>query len=172
MIAMEEVGRKASAEMEVVRTEVVEVLGARGTGWTQVWVWTKGRVRTYWMKMVRACLGPNVSKMMRGLVVATDALVADVVALDMALWMNTADNPFPWTWALDRVATDSEAAGSGRGIDIGSLGSMTAAAEDEGMARREHCAPAGHWEGVLLAAPVVRWVGESSWSCAPEHRRL
>lgn len=42
----------------------------------------------------------------------------------------------------------AEAAGSGWGIGIDSLDSMAAAAEGEGMACREHCAQAGHWEVV------------------------
>ena len=60
----------------------------------------------------------------------------------------TAGNLFPWTRALDRASIAAEAAGNGRDIDIDSLGSTAAAAEDEGKARREHCAQVGHWEGV------------------------
>lgn len=90
------------------------------------------------------------------------------MVLDKVSWMNTAGSPFPWTWALDRASIAAEAAGSGRGIDIDNLGSMAAAAEDEGKTRRKHCAQVGRWEKVWLAAPVVRWVGESSWPCAPE----
>ena len=119
-------------------------------------------------KMVRACPGPNVSKMVKGLVVVTDAWVADVMVLDMALWKNTADNLFPWTWALGRVTIAAEAVGNGSGIGIDSPGSMAAVAEDEGKVRMEHCAQVGHWEEEWLVAPVVRWVGESSWSYALE----
>ena len=116
-----------------------------------------------WMMTVRACLVPNVSRMMRGLVGATGAWVADVVVLDMALPKDIADNPFPWTWVLNRVTIAAEAADNGQGTDIDNLGNMAAAAEEEGKARREHCAQVGRWEGVWLAAPVVGWVGESSW---------
>ena len=42
----------------------------------------------------------------------------------------------------------AEAAGNGRGIDIDSLGSTAAAAEDEGKACREYCAHVCHWEEV------------------------
>lgn len=73
MIAKEEVGKKESVETAVARMEVVEASEEHGTGSTQSWVWMKVRVRTCWTKMVRACLGPNVSKMMRGLVVMMDA---------------------------------------------------------------------------------------------------
>ena len=114
------------------------------------------------MKMVKACLARNVSKKVRGLVVGTDAWVADVVALDMALSKNIVDNPFPSTWALDKVTMVAEAFGNGQDIDIDNLENMAAAAEDEGKARMEHCAQVGHWGGVWLAAPVARWVGESS----------
>ena len=72
-IAKEEVGRKESVERAVARMEVVEVSEERGKGSTELWVWMKSRVRMCWTKMVRGCLGPNVSKMMRGLGVVTDA---------------------------------------------------------------------------------------------------
>lgn len=87
-----------------------------------------------------------------------------MVASDMALSKNTAGNPFPWTWALGRVATAAEAVGNGQGIDIDILGSMATVAEDEGKVRMEDCALVGHWEEEWLVARVVRWVGESSWS--------
>ena len=121
---------------------------------------------------MRACLEPNVSKMMKGPVVVTGAWVADVVVSDMALSKNTADNPFPWTWALGRVATAAEAAGNGPGIDIDILGSMAVVAEDEGKVRMEDCALVGHWEKGWRVAPVVRWVGESSWSYGGRVKRL
>ena len=70
------------------------------------------------------------------------------MVLDKVSSMGTVGSPFPWTWALDRVTIAAEAAGNGWGIDIDSLGSTAAAAEDEGKARREHCAQVGHWEGV------------------------
>ncbi len=66
-------GRKESVETAVARREVVEVSEERGTGSIQSWVWTEIHVGTCWTKMVRACLGPNESKMMKGLVVMTDA---------------------------------------------------------------------------------------------------
>ena len=90
----------------------------------------------------------------------------------MALSKNTADNPFPWTWALGRVATAAEAAGNGPGIDIDILGSMAVVAEDEGKVRMEDCALVGHWEEGWRVAPVVRWVGESSWSYGGRVKRL
>lgn len=95
MTAKEEVGRKESVGTGVARMEVVEELEERGTGSTRLWVWMKVRVRMCWTKMVRACLGPNVSKMMRGHVVVTDALVAGVVVLDRVSWMDIAGSPFP-----------------------------------------------------------------------------
>lgn len=45
--------------------------------------------------MVRACLEPNVSKTMRGLVVVTDAWVAGAVVLDRVSSTHTAGSPFP-----------------------------------------------------------------------------
>ena len=56
---------------------------------------------------------------------------------------------------MDKGSIAVEAAGSVQGIDIDSLGSMAAAAEDEGKARREHYAQVGHWEVVWLAGPGV-----------------
>ena len=97
--------------------------------------------------------------------------MAGVVALYRVSSVGMAGNPFPWTWALDRAPTAAEVAGSGQGIDIDNLGNTAAAAEDEGKARREHCAQFGHWEEVWLAARVVSWVGESSWPCAPRGGR-
>lgn len=73
MIAKEEVGRRESVQTAVVKMEVVEGLEERGTGSIQIWVWMRVRVRTCWTKTVRACLEPNVSKTMRGLVAVTDA---------------------------------------------------------------------------------------------------
>ena len=96
-----------------------------------------------------------------------DASVAGAVVIGMVSWVNSAGSPFPWTWALDRESIAAETAGRGQGIDIGSLGSKAAAAEDEGKARREHCVQGDHWEEVSLAAHVIRWVGESSWPCVP-----
>lgn len=96
MIAREEVGRKASAETAVARMEVVEVLGERGTGSKQLWVWMKVRVKRCWTKLEKACLGPNVSKMMKGLVVVRDAsVVVNVLLLDMVVSTNIADSPSP-----------------------------------------------------------------------------
>ena len=66
------------------------------------------------------------------------------------------------------MSTAVEAADNGQGTDIDSLGSMAAAAEDEGKARREHCAQVYHWGEVSLVARVVKWVSESSWPCTPE----
>ena len=97
---------------------------------------------------MRACPGRNVSKMMRGPDVSTDAWVADAAVLNMALSKDTADNHVPWTWAQNMATTAAEAAGSGLGMGIDSLGSMAAAAEDEGKACREHCAQVAHWEVV------------------------
>lgn len=71
-----------------------------------------------------------------------------MVVLDRVLSKDIAGNPFPWTWVLDRASIAAEAAGNGQGIDIDSLGSMAAAAEDEGKGRREHCAQVGHWKEV------------------------
>lgn len=71
-----------------------------------------------------------------------------MVVLDRVSSMDIAGSPFPWTWALDKVPIAGEAAGSGQGIDTDSLDSMAAAAEDEGKARREHCAQVDHWEEV------------------------
>ena len=48
-----------------------------------------------------------------------------------------------------------EDAGSVQGIDIDSLGSKAAAAEDEGKARSENYAQVGHWEVVWQAEPGV-----------------
>ena len=73
MIAKEEAGRKESVETALERMEVVEVSEARGMGLTHLWEWMRVRARTCWTRTVRACLGPNVLKMTRGLVVATDA---------------------------------------------------------------------------------------------------
>ena len=49
----------------------------------------------YLTKTVRACLGPNVRKMMRGLVVVMDASVAGAVVIDMVSLANSAGSPFP-----------------------------------------------------------------------------
>ena len=111
---------------------------------------------------MRACLGPNVSKKMRELVVVTDAWVADESVWDMATWKSTAGSPYLWTWAPDSVTIAAEAADNGPDIDIDSPNSMAAAAEDEEKARMEHCGQVGHLVEVWLAAPVARWVGESS----------
>lgn len=73
MIAKEEVGRKESVEMAVARSEEVEELERHDTGLKWLWVWMRVCVQTCWTKMVRACLGPNVSKMRKGLVVVMDA---------------------------------------------------------------------------------------------------
>lgn len=112
--------------------------------------------------MVRVCLGPNVSTKMRELVVVTDAWVADVAAWDMAIWKNIAGNLYLWIWVRDSVTIVVEAADNGPGIDIDNLDSRAAAAEDEEKARMEHCGQVGHWVEGWLAAPVARWVGESS----------
>ena len=56
----------------------------------------------------------------------------------------------------------AEAADNGPDIDIDSLDSKAAAAEDEEKARMEHCGQVGRLVEVWLAAPVARWVGESS----------
>ena len=113
-IAKEEVDKKASAETEVARMEAVEVSGEHGTDSIWVLVWMNVRVGMYLTTtMVRACLGPNVSTTVRGLVVAKDAWVAGGAALDTALSKNTAGIPSPWTWAQDRETIAGEAAGSG-----------------------------------------------------------
>ena len=97
MIAKEEVGRKVSAETAVARTEVVEALEEHGMGSRLLWAWMTIRVGMCWTKMVRASLGPNVSKRTKGVVVETDVWGVDVVVLDMALWNYTVDNLCPWT---------------------------------------------------------------------------
>ena len=98
MTAKEEVGRKVSAETEVARMEVVEASEEHGMGSTQLWGWMMVRVRMCWTKMVRASLGPNVSKRTRGVVVVTDVWVVDVMVLHMMIWDYTADNLYyPWT---------------------------------------------------------------------------
>ena len=114
------------------------------------------------MKTVRACLEPNVSKKMRELAVVTDAWAADAAVWDMATWKSIAGNLYLWTWGPDNVTIAAEAADNGPGIDIDSLDSRAAAAEDEEKARMEHCGQVGHWVEVWLAGPVARWVGESS----------
>ena len=91
-----------------------------------------------------------------------DALGADVAVWDMATSKNTADNVYLWIWAPDNVTIVVEAADNGPGTDIDNLDSRAAAAEDEEKARMEHCGQVGNWVEVWLAAPVVRWVGESS----------
>ena len=97
MTAKEEVGRKVSAETAVARTEVVEASEEHGTGSTLLWGWMMVRVRMCWTKMVKASLGPNVSKRTRGVVVVTDVWVVNVVVLHMTIWDYTADNLCPWT---------------------------------------------------------------------------
>ena len=67
-----------------------------------------------------------------------------MVVLDMALSTSIADNPFPWTWGLDKETIAGEGAGNEPGIDIDSLDSMAAAAEDEGKARMEDCGQVEH----------------------------
>ena len=88
--------------------------------------------------------------------------MADVAVWDMVISKNIAGNPYLWTWARDNVTIAGEAADNGPDIDIDSLNSKAAAAEDEEKARMEHCGQVGHWVEVWLAAPVARWVGESS----------
>lgn len=70
------------------------------------------------------------------------------MVFDRVSSVGIAGSPFPWTWALDRASIAAEIAGNGQGIDIDTLGSTAAAAEDEGKARRERCAQLGHWKEV------------------------
>ncbi len=67
-----------------------------------------------------------------------------MVVLDRASSMGIAGSSFPWTWVLDTASIAEEAAGSGQDMNIDSLDSTAAAAEDEEKKGREGYAQVGH----------------------------
>ena len=74
----------------------------------------------------------------------TDVWVADVAVWDMAIWKNIAGSLYLWISVPDSVTIAVEAADTGPDIDIDSLDSSAAAAEDGEKARMGHCGQVGH----------------------------